>query len=231
MVDPVRLRDREEGEEGDHHFAALLQGREEGGDRIDRIGFRKPAHMADPRRHPVAELHHHAGRAEAAHRPRDGVEREEALHELREEVREQDREDAEERPEVEDDECLRRERRPGVREEAHLEGRARERRAVRLHEAMYAAVRVHDLGEQRLDGHQMQVHLLDDGHDGDAGDGRAEERPPVRRARERTLPPDQRDDRHKERNRRQFKRRIAVLVEHMVQSRRLHHRPDRHQQQ
>ena len=75
--------------------------------------------MADPRRHPVAELHHHAGRAEAAHRPRDGVEREEAPHELREEVREQDREDAEERPEVEDDERFRRERCPGVRDVTH----------------------------------------------------------------------------------------------------------------
>ena len=96
---------------------------------------------------------------------------------------------------------------------------------------MYAAVRVHDLGEQRLDGHQMQVHLLDDGHDGDAGDGRAEERPPVRRARERTLPPDERHDRRIEQQRRELEGRVAFRIEEAAERRRLHRRPRREERE
>ena len=86
--------------------------------------------MAHPGGHAVAELHHHAGGTEAAHRPRRRDLLEEADDQILGEVQERDAEHAEEEREVGERERLGAERRAGVREEAHLERRARQRLAV-----------------------------------------------------------------------------------------------------
>ena len=150
---------------------------------------------------------------------------EEALHQRPEEIGQRRKEHAEERGKVEEHERPRRERCAGIRQEPHLAGRPRERRAVGLHEAVHTAIGIDDLRDERVHRPQVQIEFLDHRHKRDNRHCRAQERTTRARARERTLPPDERNDRREERDGRELERRASVIVERMVKGRRIHHQP------
>ena len=226
--------DREEREEGEHHLAALLERGAEGLRRGDAVlGLGEAVRVVEPRGQAVRHLHEDARAAEAAERPGDRVEPEDAVDEGGEVADEERRKRAEEEDEVRRDERLRAERHGPVGEEAHLERRAREQGAVRLAESRARKDRSVVPDQIRPEGvhrHVVEVELLDDGHHGDEGDERGEDRPTLARAGERIAAPDERHDRGEDGQRRELKRGASVIVEVRDERRGIQDRP-RHQQQ
>ena len=145
-VDGVRLKDSEERENGDHHLTALLKTRAERAEGVvHHLVLAEAVRMAVPGRKTIHHRHHHARTSEEANAPSRWMKTEETLEEREGIIREQRREDPEERAEIEQHAGFRRKWCGSVREKAHLERRARKRRSVRLEEPVHIAVRPHTL--------------------------------------------------------------------------------------
>ena len=95
------LEDRQQREDGNHHFAALFKRRAERTERPRDYGpLGQAVRMTVPGRQTVEHRHHHPGRPKAAHRPGHGMKLEESLEQPNRIVRQKRSKDAEEQHEV-----------------------------------------------------------------------------------------------------------------------------------